>query len=88
MASTTTTEKPRSKPDTTKDAIAERVKAQVEEGVAQTQDALEQVASQTADELRKVSDQSSKFVRENPGIAVAGAVGIGVLIGLALRGRG
>lgn len=77
-----------SKPDTSKEAVAERAKAQLEESLAQTQQALDKVATHTADEFRKVSDTSSKFVRENPAIAVAGALGVGVLIGLALRGRG
>lgn len=89
MANTATTEKSgsKSKPNSSKDAVAERAKAQLEESLAQTQQALDKVAAQTSDELRKLGDTSSKFVRENPAIAVAGALGVGVLIGFALRGR-
>lgn len=88
MANTATAEKTCTTSNSSKKAVAERVKAQVEDGMTQTQEALEKAATQTADELRKVSDQSAKFVRDNPAIAVAGAVGLGVVIGLALRGRG
>lgn len=66
---------------------ADAMKTKVEDGIAQTQDALENAVAQTSDELRKIGDKSTGFVRENPGMAVAGAVTVGVLIGLALRGR-
>lgn len=68
-------------------AMADRVKTQVGEGLTQSQDVLQDVATQATDEMRKVSDESARFVRENPGIAVAGAVGVGVLIGMALRAK-
>ncbi|SFB11168.1 hypothetical protein SAMN05421688_2947 [Poseidonocella pacifica] len=32
-------------------------------------------------------DTGSEFVRKNPGLAIAGAVGFGLLLGLALRDR-
>lgn len=59
----------------------------IEKGVTAAQETATQVAEQAGDEFRKVSDASIKFVRENPGAAIAGAVGVGVLVGLALRGR-
>ena len=59
----------------------------IEKTVTATQEKASQVAAQASDEFRKMSDASMKFVRENPGAAVAGAVGVGLLLGLALRGR-
>ncbi|MFV1443228.1 MULTISPECIES: hypothetical protein [unclassified Phaeobacter] len=41
-------------------------------------------ASQTVNEL---ASQSEEFVKKNPALAVAGALGLGVLIGLAVRNR-
>lgn len=38
--------------------------------------------------VRTASDEGARFVRENPGVALAGALGLGVIIGLAMRGRG
>jgi ElaB/YqjD/DUF883 family membrane-anchored ribosome-binding protein len=61
--------------------------------------ALKEAASQKAEEVRAAADATlksttdaaadlaksgSKFVEENPGVALAGAAGLGVLLGLAL----
>ena len=49
-------------------------------------------ATEVAEDLSRTAkasvDEGTRFVRENPGIALAGALGLGVLIGLSLRGRG
>ncbi|WP_208347031.1 DUF883 family protein [Pseudaestuariivita rosea] len=41
----------------------------------------------TSDAVEKVSREGSRFVKENPGLAIAGAVGVGVIIGLMIRNR-
>lgn len=80
--------------DNAASAIKERAAKTVEKGVEAAQETFEQAAfqaelatEQAGEELRKVAATSTKFVRENPGTAIVGAVGIGVLLGLALRGR-
>jgi ElaB/YqjD/DUF883 family membrane-anchored ribosome-binding protein len=70
-----------------KESLTERVKTQVEDGLETTQHAVQRAADQAGAELRKATQTSSTFVRENPGLAMAGALGMGVLIGLALRSR-
>ncbi|MDA9865499.1 hypothetical protein N9C96_02360 [bacterium] len=69
------------------EALAQDAKAKVEDGLESVQETLDRAGVQARQEIRKVSDQTTSFVRENPGVAVAGAVGIGVLIGLAMRQR-
>jgi ElaB/YqjD/DUF883 family membrane-anchored ribosome-binding protein len=44
-------------------------------------------AERATDEINKLTESGTKFVRENPGTAVVGALGVGILVGLALRGR-
>ncbi len=75
-------------------AIKERAAKTIEKGVEAAQDSFEQAAfqaelakEQAGEELRKLTDSGTKFVRENPGTAVVGALGLGILVGLALRGR-
>ncbi len=75
-------------------AIKDRAAKTVEKTVEAAQDTYEQVAfqaelatEQASEELRKVAETGTKFVRENPGTAIVGAVGVGILVGLALRGR-
>lgn len=69
------------------EAFAETAKATVQDGIEHAQNTMDRVSTQAQDEFRKVSDQTTSFVRENPGVAIAGAVGVGVLIGLAIRPR-
>lgn len=40
-----------------------------------------------SDQVSRATEEGTRFVRENPGLALAGAVGIGVLIGLSMRSR-
>ncbi|SFS21232.1 hypothetical protein [Yoonia litorea] len=77
-----------------KDGVKERVQETVEKGVeavkgsaAAAQDTVGQATEQAGEELRKLTDAGTKFVRENPGAAIAGAVGVGILLGIALRNR-
>lgn len=74
--------------DTTAQALKKNVSESVEDTMEAAQETLHQVAEQTSEELRKVADSSTRFVRENPALAVAGALGAGIIIGLAVRGRG
>lgn len=80
--------------DSAASAIKERATKTVEKGVEAAQETFEQAAfqaelakEQASEELRKVTESGTKFVRENPGTAIVGAVGVGILVGLALRGR-
>ena len=68
-------------------AMAERAKDQAAEAVTRVQDGFDDAVAKGSEELKRLSDHSAKFVRDNPGLAVAGAVGLGVLIGLAIRPR-
>lgn len=67
--------------------IAERAKEAASETLTRAQDSLDAAVEQGSAELDRLSRQSTKFIQENPGVAVAGALGLGVLIGLALRNR-
>ncbi len=68
-------------------AIKGRATEALEHGLETAQETVGQATKQATEELRKLTETGSKFVRENPGAAVAGAVGVGILLGLALRGR-
>lgn len=95
MTSTATIEKGLEKGANKKAAaIKDRATKTLEKGVEAAQDTYEQAAfqaelatEQAGEELRKLTASGTKFVRDNPGTAVVGAVGLGILVGLALRGR-
>ena len=74
-----------------KDTSAEELKNRVIDNITETaevaEDAVMQAAGQASEQLQKVAETSRTFVRENPGVALAGALGVGVIVGLALRGR-
>lgn len=65
------------------DAARNEMKARTE----QARDAAEATQQKMRDTAQRGSDNTAQFVRENPAIALAGAVGVGILLGLALRGR-
>lgn len=67
--------------------IAEAVREQFESSREQARDAAEAARHEVADTARRASDQSAQFVRDNPALAMTGAVGLGILLGLALKGR-
>lgn len=73
--------------DTSAAALKDRAMETLENGVETTQETLNELTQQASDEFRKLQESGTKFVRENPGTALAGAVGVGILVGLALRGR-
>ncbi|WP_342069836.1 hypothetical protein [Yoonia algicola] len=75
-------------------AIKDRATDTLEKGAKAAQDTVDhateraKVATDEAQkEIRKLTDTGADFVRENPGTAIVGAVGVGILLGLALRGR-
>jgi len=50
--------------------------------------AIKDRASKTLEKgVETARETTAHFVRENPGLAVAGAIGVGVLIGLMVRNR-
>ncbi len=86
----TTTAKPKDRSEGVKksaEEFVEKANESINEGLDQAQETIERVSTQAQQELRKVGDEATSFVRENPGVAIAGAVGVGLLIGLALRPR-
>ena len=71
---------------TAKDAAA-RVKDAVSDAAIQAQATATDALDAGLGEYDRLSRQSARFVRENPGVAVAGALGVGLILGLALRLR-
>ncbi|MDC0656639.1 hypothetical protein N6L27_01350 [Leisingera sp. SS27] len=67
--------------------LADRAKDQAQEAVEQAQEHLQAGISYGKGEIDRLTSQSRDFIRKNPGLAVAGALGAGVLLGLALRRR-
>ena len=67
--------------------MANDAKSAVQDTLESAHDTLDRASAQAQKDLRKVTDQTTSFVRENPGVAIAGAVGLGVLIGLTMRNR-
>ena len=68
--------------------VADKAKEKASDTVAVAQEKIDYAIERGSDEFERLSRNSREFVRENPGIAVAGAVGVGILLGLALRHRG
>ncbi|MEL7127772.1 MAG: hypothetical protein AAGK30_16145 [Pseudomonadota bacterium] len=54
------------------------------DAVREATDAVQKHVTETYD---SALSQSADFVRKNPGVALAGAVGVGLLVGLALSRR-
>lgn len=62
-------------------------KTMLNDGLADASQAAEALSRDAQREIQKVADGSAQFVRENPGVALVGALGVGVLVGLALRAK-
>ncbi|APX10519.1 DUF883 family protein [Tateyamaria omphalii] len=69
------------------DTLADTARKEFETRRAQASDAMENTRRQVADTAQRTSDQGAQFVRDNPALALAGAAGIGFLLGLAFRAR-
>ncbi|WP_130409740.1 hypothetical protein [Thalassococcus sp. S3] len=55
--------------------------------VEKVKDEFDVALAKGSDEIDRISQQTGKFVRDNPGIALAGAAGLGLLVGLILAKR-
>lgn len=53
----------------------------------EAQEHIDRAFAEGREEFERAAVRSTNFVRDNPLMAVAGAVGVGVLVGLALRNR-
>ncbi|MEL6644826.1 MAG: hypothetical protein AAFQ79_12910 [Pseudomonadota bacterium] len=69
------------------DTMGATLKARAEEQMDAIKEASAVAQKRTEEAVTNTVNEGARFVRENPGVALAGAVGVGVLIGLALRGR-
>lgn len=67
--------------------MADQTKARVDAGLEDLQRAADEISAEVSRTVTTATDDGRRFVRENPGVALAGAVGLGVLVGLALRSR-
>ncbi|KII16022.1 MULTISPECIES: hypothetical protein [Phaeobacter] len=74
--------------------IAEKVKEvgeQLEDMATRNAQAVREIAREgavnTSQAMSDLAAQSEDFVKKNPALAVAGALGVGVLIGMAMRNR-
>ena len=85
--STSNTAQNQAKSKSSDKTLAANAKASVEETLEKANETLDQVSTRAQSEIRKAKEQTTDFVKENPGVAVAGAFGIGILVGLALRQR-
>ncbi|MBY6112937.1 DUF883 family protein [Mameliella alba] len=54
----------------------------------EVQDTIDRAIEDGRAELDRAAQQSTQMVRDNPVLAVAGAVGVGLLLGLALGKKG
>ncbi|SDY35244.1 hypothetical protein [Citreimonas salinaria] len=66
-----------------KPSMSDRAREQVNAG----RESMQQASQKISETAATATEQGTAFVRENPGLALAGALGIGVLIGLAIRER-
>lgn len=67
--------------------IVDTAKDKLNDSMSEARDALDTATQRASEEVRKAADQTTTFVRENPGTALLGALGLGVLVGLAMRSR-
>lgn len=68
-------------------AQAEELMKPMKETLSEVQRNLGDVSEKVEAEIKEAGEQASNFVRENPGLAIAGALGIGILAGIALNRR-
>lgn len=67
--------------------MADKVRASAAQGLDDAQQRASAAAKELEKSVRDSADTGARFIRDNPGIALAGAVGLGVLIGLGLGNR-
>ncbi len=66
-------------------ALADDAKERLEETYEEARARVDEGIAHGRAEAERLTGESAKFVRDNPGLAIAGAVGAGLLLGLALR---
>jgi ElaB/YqjD/DUF883 family membrane-anchored ribosome-binding protein len=70
---------------------AQATAEQVRERIGEQSEALMQRGAEVRDQVgttaRQLSSDGADFVRQNPGLALAGALGLGLVIGLSMRNR-
>ncbi len=69
------------------ESVMQDTKEMLEQGLDDARDAVNDMARKAQTEVRNATKQTKEFVKENPGVALLGAVGIGVLVGLAIKSR-
>lgn len=67
--------------------MIDRTKDAAGDALRRAEDTVHTAINKGTEQYERAAHTSSKFVRDNPGLAVAGALGVGVLLGLALRNR-
>ncbi|MBY6141488.1 hypothetical protein KUV26_18770 [Leisingera daeponensis] len=73
--------------DSDSGSLAGRVKEQAAQTVQQAQEQFDAGLQYSSGELQRLATEGRSFVKKNPGLAIAGALGAGVLLGLAMRNR-
>lgn len=66
---------------------AAAMREQVETHMRDAREAVDDTAKQVSEAVDRHTKDGVRFVRENPGMAIAGAVGAGIVLGLLLRGK-
>ena len=69
-----------------KDTPFDRARDFVEEKIDQTKDVLGESYSRAREQFDDVSEDVRRYVRDNPGTALAVALGAGFLFGFLVRG--
>lgn len=67
--------------------IAERVKATAAQSFQQLNEQLDAGLKYGSEQVQRISKDGQAFISKNPALTVAGAVGVGILLGLAMRKR-
>lgn len=87
MASKSTTQKSKSNGADFAAQMTERATEAVKDNAEHVQAAASEAAKRATKEAETLVKSGASFVQKNPGVALAGAVGIGVILGLALNRR-